>query len=63
MFHKYMISWPRFYWSALENIAEYEKVWRSDRALECAPEDGGSLPGGAIVTLRHSGFVEEVRHL
>ena len=46
-----------------ENIEQYEKVWRSGRVLESKSEDTGSLPGGVTVVLRHSGFVEEVRHL
>jgi hypothetical protein len=58
-----MISWGRFYWSALENFERYEKMWRSGRVLECKPEDVVTLPGGVTVILRHSGFVEEVRHL
>jgi hypothetical protein len=58
-----MISWRRFYWSALENFERYEKVWRSGRVLEYKPEDVGSLLGGVTVILRHSGFVEEVRHM
>jgi hypothetical protein len=63
MFDKYMISWHRFYWSALDISQDYEKVWRSGRILECKSKDVGSLPGGGTVILRHSGFVEEVRHL
>ncbi len=63
MFHKYMISWRHFFWLALKTISEYEKVWRSGRVLESKSEDKGSFPGGVTIILRHSGFVEEVRHL